>query len=89
MSRVSDKKAPDGRREPRRIADAYSQGEQRRRRSHIVETRMGSGLAGGLRGLDNERGSLVWDRPHVASPLRASHPAKLRCAAMMGSVSGC
>src|SRR5260370_932505 len=48
MSRVSDEMAPDARREPRRIAFAYSQGEQHRRRGHIVETRMGSGLAGRL-----------------------------------------
>ena len=46
MSRVSDEMAPDARREPRRIARAYSQGEQRRSRGHIVETRMGSGHDG-------------------------------------------
>src|SRR5712691_12163950 len=48
MSRVSDEMAPDARREPRRIAFAYSQGEQRRRRGHIVETRMGRSFAGDL-----------------------------------------
>src|SRR6266480_2078641 len=72
MSRVSDEMAPDAGREPRRIAFAYSQGEQHRRRGHIVETRMGSGLAGGLhcRRLARVRSSTR------RSPLRASHPAK-------------
>jgi hypothetical protein len=72
MSRVSDEMAPDARREPRRIAFAYSQGEQHRRRGHIVETRMGSGLAGGLlcRALARVRSSTR------RSPLRASHPAE-------------
>ena len=84
MSRVSDEMALDTRREPRRIADAYSQGEQRRRRGHIVETRMGSGLAGGLLC----RYSLVWGQPHVARSF--AHPIPPRhCAAMMGFASGC
>jgi hypothetical protein len=84
MSRVSDEMAPDARREPRRIAIAYSQGEQRRRRGHIVETRMGSGFAGGLLC----RRSLVWDQPHVARGFAHSIPQS-RCAATTGFASGC
>ena len=84
MSRVSDEMAPDARREPRRIAFAYSQGEQHRRRGHIVETRMGSGLAGGLLC----RSALVWGLPHGAR--RFAHPIPPgRCAATTGFASAC
>ena len=69
MSRVSAEMAPDARREPRRIAHAYSQGEQRRSRSHIVETRTGSALPGG-------RSLARVGSTTRRSRLRASHPAK-------------
>jgi hypothetical protein len=84
VSRVSDEMAPDARREPRRIAHAYSQGEQRRRRGQLVETRMGSGLAGGLLCCR----SLVWGGPHVARSFAQPIPPS-RCAATTGFASGC
>jgi hypothetical protein len=84
MSHVSDEMALNARREPRRIARAYSQGEQQSRRGHIVETRMGRGSAGGLLC----RGSLVWREPHIAH--RFAHPIRHSpCVAMMGSASAC
>src|SRR2546425_5828140 len=70
MNRVSNEMAPDARREPRRIARAYSQGEQHRSRGHIVETRMGSGLAGGLL----FRGSLACAPGHRPFPLPPPPP---------------
>jgi hypothetical protein len=81
MSRVSNEMAPDARREPRRIAGAYSEGEQRRSRGHIVETRMGRGFAGGLLCC----GSIVWDQPHVAR--RFAHP--IRQSLLRGHVGFC
>ena len=84
MSRVSDEMAPDARREPRRIAFAYSQGEQHRRRGHIVETRRGSGLAGDLLCRNFARVRLV----HVARRFAHSIPQS-RCAATTGSASAC
>ena len=88
MSRVSNEMAPDTRREPRRIADAYSQGcydvDGAPSCQMSVETRTGSGLAGGLLW----RCSLMWDEPDVAR--RFAHPIPPRhCAAMMGPASGC